>query len=143
MIRIIKVDEPMKEYIEAVNLLLTQLSSEQICFNEQELLNIISSDSSSLYLMYLDNIIIGMFTLCACLSPSGLKYWLEDVVIDEKYRGQSFGKELVKAAIEKVTFKGGTKLMLTSRPERLAANNLYISLGFKPRKTNVYRMDFE
>ena len=42
-----------------------------------------------------------------------------------------------------VTIKGKSKLMLTSRPERLVANNLYKSLGFKPRNTNVYRMDFK
>lgn len=143
MITIIKVEESKKEYIDAINLLLDQLSSEKICFNEHDLLNIINCDSSSLYLMYMDRVIIGMFTLCACLSPTGLKYWLEDVVIDEKYRGQSLGKELVKSAIGQVALKGKSKLMLTSRPERLVANNLYKSLGFELRNTNVYRMDFK
>lgn len=142
MIRILKVDEYNEEYVVAINRLLKQLSSEKISFQKQELLNIINSDSSSLYLMYLKDEIIGMFTLCACLAPTGIKYWLEDVVLDEKYRGQSLGKELVKAAIERVSLRGKSKLMLTSRPERLIANSLYKSLGFKPRNTNVYRMDF-
>lgn len=143
MITIIKVEESKKEYIDAINLLLDQLSSEKVYFNEHDLLNIINCDSSSLYLMYMEEVIIGMFTLCACLSPTGLKYWLEDVVIDEKYRGQSLGKELVKSAIGQVALKGKSKLMLTSRPERLVANNLYKSLGFEHRNTNVYRMDFK
>ncbi|MGL4804788.1 MAG: GNAT family N-acetyltransferase [Bacteroidales bacterium] len=37
--------------------------------------------------------------------------------------------------------KGIEKLMLTSRPGRLAANNLYRKIGFNQRETNVYVMD--
>lgn len=36
---------------------------------------------------------------------------------------------------------GDVDLHLTSRPQRVAANNLYRSVGFQQRETNVYNLE--
>jgi GNAT superfamily N-acetyltransferase len=61
-------------------------------------------------------------------KPYGL---LEDVFIEEKYRGKGIGKELVQRVIEKAKEFGCYKLIATSRFERENVHRLYENLGFK------------
>ena len=67
--------------------------------------------------------------------------WIEDVVIDEAYRGKGLSKMLVRHAIDFVKSQGIPALMLTSNPKRTAANKLYQTMGFEQKETNVYRMN--
>jgi L-amino acid N-acyltransferase YncA len=68
---------------------------------------------------------------------------IEDVVVDEKYRGQGLSKQLVTHAVRFVKEQGIPLIMLTSNPTRIAANKLYQKLGFEQKQTNVYRMNLE
>ena len=68
--------------------------------------------------------------------------WIEDVVVDQNYRGKGYGKVMIEKVIEQCRNKGNVTLMLTSRPSRIVANQLYQSLGFEKRETNVYKMKF-
>jgi GNAT superfamily N-acetyltransferase len=61
-------------------------------------------------------------------KPYGL---LEDVFVEEKYRGKGIGKELVQRVIEKAKELGCYKLIATSRFERENVHRLYENLGFK------------
>ncbi len=139
---IINVKESNQYIVDGVNRLLCQLVSNFHPITENELSEIINSDSSSLYLMSLNNEIVGMFTLGNYISPTGRKFWLEDVVVDNQYRGLSLGRMLVDEAKRIVSASGKSTLMLTSKPARIAANRLYISSGFFRKETNVYKMDF-
>jgi ribosomal protein S18 acetylase RimI-like enzyme len=49
------------------------------------------------------------------------------------------GKALTEACLEKAREIGLREVNLTSNPTREAANNLYQSMGFIQRETNVYR----
>jgi ribosomal protein S18 acetylase RimI-like enzyme len=81
-----------------------------------------------------------MLTVGIYHSPTGGKAWIEDVVVDENFRGQGLSKLLVLHAIEFVKSQHIPLLMLTSNPSRIAANKLYQSMGFERKETNVYRM---
>ena len=70
------------------------------------------------------------------------KAWIEDVVVDQNYRGKGYGKVMIDKVIALCRNKGNMTLMLTSRPSRIVANQLYQSLGFEKRETNVYKMKF-
>ena len=83
-----------------------------------------------------------MVTLCIYQSPTGRKAWIEDVVVDQNYRGKGYGKVMIEKVIEQCRNRGNVTLMLTSRPSRVAANQLYKSLGFETKETNVYKMSF-
>ena len=83
-----------------------------------------------------------LHTLCIYHCPTARKVWVEDVVVDSAYRGQGLGKELVAFAIDYVEKNlAPCSLMLTSRPSRIAANELYRKSGFEQRQTNVYKID--
>ncbi len=138
--RIIEVSEPKDDYIKAVNSLLGQLTRTPHVFSSEDLREIIASGNSRLFLLSCNGTIAGMLTIGFYRSPVGKKAWIEDVVIDRKFRGKSLGKDLVKHAIEYVESEGGCTLMLTSNPSRIAANSLYKSLGFEIKQTNVYRL---
>ena len=85
--------------------------------------------------------IIGCSSLCVFDSPTGRKASIEDVVVSSAYRGQHLGKQLMEHVIEFAKSLAPIGLQLTSRPERVAANALYRSLGFQKRNTNAYRME--
>ena len=41
----------------------------------------------------------GMLTLTYCDTLARRKYWIEDVIVDEAFRGLGIGRELVQAAV--------------------------------------------
>ena len=88
-----------------------------------------------------ESAILGSMTLALFRIPTGLRAWIEDVVVDEGARGRGVGEALNRAAIERARSEGAPTVDLTSRPSREAANRLYQRLGFQERSTNVYRLD--
>ncbi len=83
--------------------------------------------------------VVASATLCAAASPTGTKFWVEDVVVRPDCRGRGYGRQLIEH-LQGVCPPGGS-LHLTSRPEREAANCLYRRCGFVQRATNVYRFE--
>ncbi len=71
--------------------------------------------------------------------PTGIRAWIEDVVVDGAARGKGVGDALNRHAIDLAADLGAKTVDLTSRPSREAANRLYKRLGFEQRDTNVYR----
>ena len=130
-------------YVGPMNRLLAQLSSSGACIDEAQLQALVESEASHLFLAKYKGDVVGMLTLGEYLAPTGRKMWIEDVVVDESARGLSIGRAMVGHAIEYAQELGGGALMLTSRPSRIAANNLYRSCDFKQKETNVYKMDIK
>ena len=124
----------------AVEMLLGQLTARTIGFTEERYRQLLADSGTRLLLLLHGADVIGMLTLGLYYSPTGSKAWIEDVVVDNAYRGQGLGRMLVEEAIEQARGWGAQTLMLTSNPKRIAANALYCSLGFEPKETNVYRM---
>ena len=142
-IRIFEVTEAKDTYVDAVNRLLVQLSSSSLLFTIESLEEVVASSSSHLFFAECDGNVVGMLTVGGYLAPTGRKLWIEDVVVDEAVRGRSLGRMLVEHAIGFAKEMGKSTLMLTSRPSRVAANNLYRSCGFEPKETNMYRMPLD
>lgn len=85
--------------------------------------------------------IVGSLTLVTFRIPTGMRAWIEDVVVDEAARGAGVGEALNLAALEAARARGCKTVDLTSRPSREAANRLYQRLGFQARETNIYRYE--
>lgn len=141
-IEIIEVKDFKEEYIETIRRFLDLLIFSAPQFTEEDLKAIIESENSHLFFISYQGEIAGMLTLGIYRTPTGVKMWIEDVVVDDRFRGKSFGRQLVEHAIRYAgSLAGSSTLMLTSNPSRMAANKLYRSAGFEPKVTNVYKMD--
>lgn len=87
--------------------------------------------------------IVGSLTLALFRIPTGVRAWIEDVVVDSSMRGRGVGQALTAHALERARAGGARTVDLTSRPSREAANRLYQRMGFTERSTNVYRYSFD
>lgn len=126
----------------AVNRLLPQLSSAAPPSIE-ELQAIVDDPDTGLFVAKLDGVVVGMLTLVLFRIPTGVKAWIEDVVVDDNARGRGVGEALNLAALDEARARGVKGVSLTSRPSREAANRLYQRIGFTRRDTNVYRYDID
>jgi GNAT superfamily N-acetyltransferase len=138
-----KVSSYSDKVLAALQRLLPQLSP-GTTITESWLREIIDTPGTHLFITRDDDgLITGSFTLTEQKIPTGMKVWLEDVVVDEQARGQGLGDTIVQYAIDYARKLGTKKLDLTSVPERVAANKLYQKWGFVRRETNVYRLRFD
>ena len=142
MTEIIKIQSYSPEYHEAMQRFLDQLTTNPMTLTEEMFRQLLASPNSHLFFLMKDEQTAGMLTVGIYHSPTGGKAWIEDVVVDETFRGQGLSKLLVTHAIEFTKSQGIPSLMLTSNPKRIAANKLYQAMGFERKETNVYRMKF-
>jgi len=140
--QIIEASEVTPALVEAFAALIPQLSSSNPPPTAAELAEIIAAPATTLLLALDDDgTVLGALTLAIFRIPTGLRAWIEDVVVDGAARGRGVGEELNRVALERARDAGATTVDLTSRPSREAANRLYQRIGFVQRTTNVYRYD--
>ncbi len=128
-----------EEDLAAVNRLIPQLSRSAPPLTGAELEQIVSWDGNYLLIARDGDHAVGMLTLVTFPIPTGLRAWIEDVVVDEAARGRGVGAALTQEAVRQAQAVGARTVDLTSRPTRQAANRLYERLGFELRETNAYR----
>ena len=141
-IEISRATELTEELFTACQRLVPELTTNNPPPSREQLIQMLASPSSFLFLARHQDYgeeIIGMATLVLYYVPTGLRGYLEDLVVDARVRGKRIGESLMQACLEKAEQAGATQVMLTSNPYRKAANQLYLRMGFELRKTNVYR----
>ena len=131
------------ELLAAVATLVPQLSSSSPPPGAEALERIVASPDATLFVARDGDRIVGMLTLITFEIPTAVRAWIEDVVVDESARGQGVAAALVQAALDRSSEAGARTVDLTSRPDREAANRLYLRMGFEPRVTNVYRRSLD
>jgi ribosomal protein S18 acetylase RimI-like enzyme len=128
------------ELVDAFARLIPQLSSSSPPPAEHELAQVLSQPGTFVLIARDDNgSIVGTTTLVTFRIPTGVRAWIEDVVVDSAASGQRAGEKLTHAALEAAREAGAKTVDLTSRPSREAANHIYRKVGFEQRSTNVYR----
>lgn len=144
-IEVFEVARVTPELVAAFARLVPQLSSSSPPPTEEQLDSIVSSRSTVLFMARDPETgeLVGSLTLVLFRIPTGMRAWIEDVVVDEGLRGKGVGEALNRAAIDRARAAGARTVDLTSRPSREAANRLYRRLGFEPRETNVLRFDLQ
>jgi len=147
MIRVEQCTEVDEELISAMARLIPQLSSSSPVPTTTELMELVESGATHLLIARDDEggavhgRILGSMTLVVFRIPTGVRAWIEDVVVDSDARGRGVGEALNREALALAARLGARTVDLTSRPSREAANRLYQRLGFVLRETNVYRYD--
>jgi ribosomal protein S18 acetylase RimI-like enzyme len=128
------------DLVAALGRLVSQLSSSAPTLTDDQLRQIIEGPATRLLIARdEEGAIIGSLTLAVFRIPTGVRAWIEDVVVDEAARGQGAGEALSREAVRLAQEAGARTIDLTSRPDRESANRLYERLGFERRATNVYR----
>ena len=144
MIVVREITDPIEglELQKKLQALLPQLNPTMQHLPEERLREVVQSPYCHLLVAEQQGQVVGMLTLALYPTLTARRGWVEDVVVDSAYRGQGLGKELVAFAIDYVEKNlAPCSLILTSRPERIAANKLYQKAGFEQRQTNVYKID--
>jgi ribosomal protein S18 acetylase RimI-like enzyme len=127
------------ELLAAFERLIPQLSQSAPPPTGDELRDLVGNPNSVLYVARLGGRVVGTLTLAMYRIPTGLKAWIDDVVVDRDAARQGIGEALSRAALDEAKRRGAKEVDLTSRPSREAANSLYARIGFEQRTTNVYR----
>jgi ribosomal protein S18 acetylase RimI-like enzyme len=134
------------EIVEAIARLVPQLGPANRSPTAEQIREIVASPCTTL-LVARDRVaggqIVGSLILIIFRLGTGLRAWIDDVVVDSSARGKGIGDALSREALEIARSRGVATVDLTSRPEREAANRLYQKLGFRRRETNVYRFVFD
>jgi len=132
--------EATDEAVEAFGRLLPQLSRSAPPLDKAALAQIIAAPASTLLIARSgDGTITGTLTLVMFPIPTGLRAWIEDVVVDEAAGRQGIGSALTLEALRLAREAGARTVDLSSRPSRVAAGKLYEKLGFQTRETRMYR----
>ena len=135
--------EATSELVEAFSRLIPQLSKSSPPPSAAELEEMIASPASEVLIARIDGRVVGTLTLVTFRIPTGVRAWIEDVVVDDEARGHGVGEALNQFALKLARDKGAKTVDLTSRPSREAANRMYQRIGFVGRDTNVYRYSLE
>ncbi len=133
--------EATPELADAFARLIPQLSKSSPPPTRAELQEMVESPASDVLVARVGGRVAGTLTLVTFRIPTGMRAWIEDVVVDDAARGHGVGEALNQTALQIARDKGCKTVDLTSRPSREAANRLYQRLGFQARETNVYRYD--
>jgi ribosomal protein S18 acetylase RimI-like enzyme len=142
VLRIEEVKDASVDVLDALQRLVGELSSTAAKPRAAELEEIIESPVTRLIVARNErNEVVGMLTLVLFRIPTGMRAWIEDVVVDQRQRGEGIGKRLVREAIRIAGENRARTIDLTSNRSREAANRMYRDLGFSRRDTTVYRID--
>lgn len=146
------IEQSSPELVAAMERLIPQLSRSAKPLTAEQTQALVDQDSVYLFVFRTDKpviaadgneveagTILGMLSLATFAIPTGVRAWVEDVVVDAGTRGMGAGQQLVEAAVAHAQKIGARTVDLTSRPSRKAANRLYRRCGFELRETNVYR----
>ena len=77
-------------------------------------------------------------TFCVDVIKNSKYAMINHVCVDEEYRGNDIGKDMMVAAIDMCRFNNCNLITLTSKPSKIVANEMYKSMGFAIKETNYY-----
>lgn len=136
-----KISEPTEELSLALQKLIPQLGVHKVPPTTAEIAQLLNAEGATLLIArYPDERgpIVAILSLTVYRVPTGARSIVEDVVVDENHRRLGIAEALVRRAIDLAREAGANGVSLTSNPKRVAANQLYVSMGFELRKTNAY-----
>ena len=136
MVKLLEEKDVNSSTIQRVNELLAQLTQR----NPQDLHEVVSRPNVFLAVYVENGLILGMASLSLYQNLSAHKGWIEDVVVDQNERGKGIGRKLIEFLIEVGRSEQLSDVFLYTEPEKKAAINLYVSLGFKQRNSDVFNL---
>lgn len=127
------------EMVKDINHLLPQLSSSAKPVT-MEWLEYMFDSGTRLFAAFGDGHIVGTVLLTPMVILVGQKDWIEDVIVDEKYRRRGISSKLMDMAEEASADRFAKSVNLTSQPHRGDARKMYEDRGYVLRDTGVFRL---
>lgn len=140
-IRIRALDSVTPDEADRIARLVAQLSPAATPPDRTAIARLTGSPDTMLLAAFADGRIVGTTVLATYPTLTGIKAWIEDVVVDSRYRRQGVARHLVERAIEEAAARGAKCVDLTSHRSREAAHRLYRRCGFEERDTTVFRLE--
>ena len=143
--QIIKIDgleRNISQIVERINLLFDALSlkGQGRKMNLVELNAILINFKFNLFMIELDDELVGMGSLYFRQTLSRCTAYIEDVVVLLEHQGSGLGKLLLERLIYEARQNNVDVIELTSNPTWVVANAMYQKAGFVRPETNLYRM---
>lgn len=93
----------------------------------------INQQDSEIYVVENNQILVGFVQLYPLFSSTRMKkYWLlNDLFVNEKYRGKGFSKQLIESAKDVCRTSDACGILLETGKNNEVGNQLYPSSGFK------------
>lgn len=104
------------EMVEAFTRLLPQLSSSAAPPDHESLRRLLAAEANTVLVARVDGRVVGTLTLAMFPLPTGMRAWIEDVVVDEAARGYGVGAALTEEAVRLADAAGARTVDLTSAP---------------------------
>jgi len=128
------------KHVPELGSLLQQLSGQKRQLHEEQLALYLDNPSAVTIGAFSENKLVGIASIYIMHKATRTLGFVEDVVVDEGYRGKGIATELMNGLIAAARERGVSQCNLTSHPSRVEANKLYQKLGFRIKETNVYRL---
>lgn len=84
--------------------------------------------------------IYGALTLVVYPLPSGIRSWIEDLVVLPPQSGRGLGVVLVEEAVRRARIAGAERIELLVDPSQVAARNVFQRMGFRPYDKSPYSL---
>ncbi|MBM7619135.1 ribosomal protein S18 acetylase RimI-like enzyme [Bacillus tianshenii] len=100
----------------------------------------ISNEESVIFLAYEQEQAVGFTQLYPTFSSVQMKrtWVLNDLFVQEEYRGHGYGEQLVRQAIEFADSRDAAGVLLETMPDNVNAQRLYEKIGFKKEENYYY-----
>jgi GNAT superfamily N-acetyltransferase len=127
-----------RQVVDRINVLIPQLKPAWDPVDAAGLARLLASPTR-VYVARCNGTIVGMAAFVPHRHLPGLRYHVEDVVVDEAHRRQGIARALLTAGMRDAP-DDVLSFDLRSHPARGAAHALYLDLGFAPSDTTVFRL---
>lgn len=101
-------------------------------------LDAVLASPTRIYVARIDDVIVGIVLVVPHRHLPGLRFHIEDVVVDEQHRQRGIARKLLTTAMDDAP-SDVLSFDLRSHRIREAAHQMYLSLGFEESGTTVFR----
>jgi len=123
-----------------VSALYDQLDSN---IKQLQLRELLATDDNLVFVICkVDDKVAGIASMAIYKVISGHKGMVEDVVVDQEYRGRGIGRKLMEKLLDEAQNRNLDEVLLFSAHYRTPAITLYKSLGFRLKDSGLYRLVF-